>query len=397
MKRALLLLALVACETPDARLIYEIANGATHACGSTSCAQVSIPCEAVISIRILRPNDTTAPLVTICEPLPQNRNKDLCSIAAVDLGDAPLELPKETLEVQVVIWNRDDVTDPETNELDCARYEVKFDAVGGFPIAQQPTPAIGGHAFYHPGDSEIRVALGCTDLPALNQCSAETPLEVTATVENFENLGVLVSPSEGSRLLVSVGEPTLEGAATVHRLDPMDQRSLMIRVVGVVPTWQGEVDVGFVKVACLQVLEDSAQATATLTCTNKGIPPENTTINLGGVAMPKATLDQVLGALALAQFPPNGMTIGIVVDKELGVPLAGESVTMVMPGGFPSGTIRYLSADRNSVSVGTTTTASGMFVSLDAALGTAFRVQAGVEDKVGGRVQGKVTIVVLEK
>ena len=387
---AVAVLALAACQAPNARLIYEVANGTAQSCGSASCADVKIPCESVISIRILRPDDPTAPLHTICEPLRLNVNKDLCSIAAVDLADEPLELPKETLEVQVLIWNKVDATDPETGELDCGRYDIEFDAVDGFPIAHSPTPAIGGHTFYHAGDEEIRVTLGCTDLPALQRCTAETPLAVTATVESFENIGVLVSPNEGSRLAVDIGEPTVKGAATVHSLEPGETVTLDMRVVGVVPIWNADVELELVDIACVQVLENSAQATATLSCDDNRIPPTSPMLDMRAFSLPKPTLDQVLSALGLSQFPPSGITIGIVVDASLGVPIAGETVMA------PGGTIRYLSADRSSVG-GTQTTASGIFVSLDAPLGTPFSVEGGLAERAGGRVQGKVTLVVLEK
>jgi hypothetical protein len=384
-------LVLAACETPNARLIYEVANGPAQSCGSANCADVKIPCEAVISIRVLRPDDPTAPLLTICEPLPQNRNKDLCSIAAVDLGDMPIELPKETLEVQVLIWNRVDATNPDTSELDCGRHDIEFDAVDGFPIAHKPTPAIGGHTFYHPGDQEIRVTLGCTDLQALNQCSAENQLSVTSTVERFENIGVAVDPNAGSRLSVAIGEPTLKGAAAVHSLEPADTRPLDMEPIGQAAIWeQGSIDLDFVDVGCVQVLEDGAQNTATLTCDDNRFPPIMPMLDMRAFWLSKPSLDQVLAALGLAQFPPSGLTIGIVVD-DLGVPIAGETVTA-----SPSGTIRYLSADRTSVG-GSQTTASGMFVSLDAGLPTAFSVAGGIGERTGGRVQGKVTLVVLEK
>ncbi len=377
-----------ACETPMAHITYEPANAGAQSCGSSSCADVKIPCDAVISMRILSPDDPTAPYVSICEQLPVNPKKDLCAISQVDLGEETLELPKKTLEVQILIWSRDEVTNPVTGELDCGRHDVAFDAVGGFPVSQHPSPAIGGHAYYHPGDEETKVVLGCTDLFAIQACSIDTSLDVTATVENFENLGVLVSVNEGSRFNVGVGEPKLEGTDTVYSLRPEKTRSLDLTVVGVVPIWRGNVDLDFVEYACVQVLEDSAQATAAVKCTDENIPPPTNNVELRGVQFPKATLDQVLGALNLIQFPPNGLTVGIVVDS-LFNPVANQTVMA------PGGTVRYLSADRTTVS-GTMTSTSGIFVSLDAPFGTRFSVPGSTE-QVGGQIQGKVTVVVIEK
>lgn len=394
MRHALLAVLLVACEAPNVNLVYAISNDGAQACGSTNCAAVEVPCPAVISIRIIDPSDPTAPPVTICEPLPQNRNRDLCAISSVDLGEGPLVLPKKTLEVQMVIWPRSEV-ETETGDLDCAKHDVMFDAVYGFPISQTPSPAIGGHTFYHPGDEEVRVTLGCTDLDALRTCNISSDIAVTATVENIENLRVLVSIEEGGRLDVAVGEPTLKGADTVYSLLNSETRGLVMESAGFVPIWKETVDLTFNDVACVQVLEETAQTTATLTCHSDNIPPPTPTLSLRGVHVPKPTLDQILAALGLGQFPANGLTIGVVSDATTGTPLAGQVVTAQAPVGAPAPTVRYLSADRTNAN-GAATSANGIFISQDAAFGTRFSV-GGSALEVGGLVQGKVTVVVIEK
>ncbi|MDQ3334839.1 MAG: hypothetical protein M4D80_06750 [Myxococcota bacterium] len=386
--RTLFLLLLFACELPDPKLVFAISDDPAQSCGSTNCADIQVPCPSVVSIRVLRPGEPQT-ILSLCEELPQNRNKDLCALASIDLSDKPIKLPRETLEVQIVIWPRDAVeTEPDSGVFDCAKYEVKFDAVYGFPISQQPAPAIGGHTYYHPGDDEIRVTLGCTNLDAVNSCSLSTDLEVTATVESFENLGVLVSVFDGSQLTVSVGEPSLAGADTVHSLKGEDARALAMTVEGFVPIWKSSVDLTFNEVACVQVLEDSAQATTSVKCSRDNIPPMNNMLGLRGISLPKATLDQILAALPLAQFPANGMTVGIVVDS-LFNPVAGQVVSA------PGATIRYLNASRTSFN-GTSTSASGVFVSLDAEFKTRFSVP-GAPEEIGGRIQDKVTVVVIKK
>ncbi|MBS1124654.1 MAG: hypothetical protein H6Q90_6882 [Deltaproteobacteria bacterium] len=379
-------LGLAACETPNTRIAYAISDDSSQSCGSSNCADVKIPCDAVISIRILRPSDPAAPLVTICEPLPQNRNKDLCAISSVDLGDKPLELPKETLEVQMLIWPRDEVT--TDGELDCAKHEVVFDAVAGFPVSQDPAPAIGGHTYYHPGDEEIRVELGCTNLPALRTCNITSTVDITSTVESLENLGVLVSVDQGSRLSVDIGEPKLRGADTVYSLTSADTQRLTLEITDFGPVWRATLEPQFIDIACVQVLEDAAQATATVKCVDDNIPPITDALTLRAVHIPKPTLDQILAALSLAQFPANGLVIGIVVDP-LFNPLAGQVVTTT------NGTVQYLSADRTSVG-GAATSANGIFLSQNAPFGTRFSV-AGSNEEVGGQIQGKVTVVVIQK
>jgi hypothetical protein len=388
-RAALLLLALAACDTPAAKIVYEISNDSDQSCGSTKCDDIKIPCDAVVSIRILRPGDLAAPLVTICEPLPKNRNMDLCALSSIDLAAAPVELPKETLEVQMLIWPRDRI-ETETGTLDCAKYDVMFDAFGQFPISQFPSPAIGGHAYYHPGDEEVRVTLGCTDFDSLTTCDTDTTLHVTSTVQNFENINVLV---EDTDINLAVGEPVLRGALSIWSLDSQNLVPLTTtQFIGPVRYWEGTLmRTNLMTYACTQVLEDLAQATAAVQCTAEGIPPApmTTTINLPGTRLPKSSLDQILTALGLFGFPSNGMTVGIVVDAS-GNPLAGQVVSA--PG---VGTIKYLNASRTAVG-GTMTSASGVFVSLDAPFPQLFSVP-GSNEVLGGQIKEKVTVVVIQK
>lgn len=383
------MLALVACNKADPKLVYAISDDPAQSCGSTSCADVVVPCPAVISIRILRPNDDNFPVVTLCEELPQNRNKDLCSISSIELSDKPIKLPDETLEVQMVIWNRDTVT--TNGELDCAKHEVKFDAVYGFPVAQSPapSPAIGGHTYYHPGDDEIRVTLGCTNLDSLNSCTLSTALDVSASVDNFDNIGVLVSPLDGATLDVSVGEPKLDGASTVYELRNSDTELLDMSVVGFVTIWRGMLGFPLNDVACVQVDEDTAEATASVRCRDDNVPPSSNMLELRGTWLKKATLDKILGSLGLAQFPANGLTVGIVVDSVFN-PVAGAFVSA------PSATVRYPSMNFSTSSTTSGTSPTGIFVSQDAKFDTKFTVPGSAEE-VGGLIQGKVTIVVIQK
>ena len=73
MRAVILLFVLSACDMPDPQLTYAISDDPAQSCGTTNCAEVIVPCDAVISIRIFRPGDEAAPIVTVCEPLPQNR------------------------------------------------------------------------------------------------------------------------------------------------------------------------------------------------------------------------------------------------------------------------------------------------------------------------------------
>jgi hypothetical protein len=210
---------------------------------------------------------------------------------------------------------------------------------------------------------------------------------VTSTVQSFENIGFFLPDMN---LNVAVGEPALRGAATVWSLESQDLVPLTA-TAGPVTIWEGTAQRdNLVERACTQVLEDTAQATATVQCTDDGIPPDNeVTINLPGTLLPKASLDQILTALGLLAFPENGMTIGIVVDGA-GNPIQG--LTVSAPG---VGTIKYLNEFRTGFG-GTVTSKSGVFVSTDAEFPTKFSVP-GSPEYVGGQLKEKVTIVVIVK
>jgi hypothetical protein len=191
--------------------------------------------------------------------------------------------------------------------------------------------------------------------------------------------------------MVSVGEPSLEGLDTVHSLKGEDARALALDVEGFVSIWRSNVDLSFNDVACIQTLEDGAQATTSVKCTDDNVPPTGNTLDLRGVYLPKATLDQVLAAASLAQFPADGLTVGMVVDS-LFNPVANQVIQQT---GAGAGTTRYLNATRTAFT-GTSTSTSGIFISQDAEFGTKFSAGTSVED-VGGRIQGKVTVVVIKK
>ena len=92
--------------------------------------------------------------------------------------------------------------------------------------------------------------------------------------------------------------------------------------------------------------------------------------------------------------------IGVVLDK-FGAPVPNMTV---VPTGTTPGTVQALSADRQSTCMmcptctTCATSTNGVFVSTDAAFGTTYTVQNGMDTAtgVGGLVSGKVTIVVLQ-
>ncbi|HET9992359.1 MAG TPA: hypothetical protein VFQ65_27695, partial [Kofleriaceae bacterium] len=249
----------------------------------------------------------------------------------------------------------------------------------------EPSPAVGGIAFYHPGDPETVVELGCADLTLLNDpvCTGATT-QITAAVTDFDTL-VSVPPSLAPHLTVSVGEPrsSIIGTMVHNTLEMMDLTQLTYDQSGSTPSWQGLLP-GQLAISCIQVDEDVAARTDSVRCS----PPAN---DLVGTRLAKATLDEILAALGLTGFPDNGLVVGIVLDDQ-GNPASGLQVAA-------SGlaTVKYLSADRHSVG-GAATSTGGIFLSQDATFGTTFSaMQAGQQvQAVGGLIDGKVTIVVLQ-
>ncbi len=386
MKRVALCGLLLGCSTPTPTLHIALAGPPTQACPSTDCAMVPMTCASVLSLRILDPDAPNTLLIDQCAPVELDGKRDVCELARINLDST--KLPVKTLDVQMAVYPTMVLpTDPMTGAPQCPA-TIKYDTVWGFPVSQNPTPALGGHAFYHPGDSDVVVTLGCTDLSSINDasCAAPLPLMINATVDDFETLGTSVAPNVADRLLVYVGEP--HPGSSVFELNPNDATALDRTVIQPLPAWAKDVDATFKQAVCLEVLEDGAQSTATLRCRPATAA---TRYDLAGVRLAKATLSEILGTLQMAAFPDEGLTIGIVVDQ-LGSPVANYMVRA------SNGTVQYLSADRKSVIAGNSTSTSGIWVSRDAQFGTKFTTGLGaaMATGIGGLVAGKVTVVVLQ-
>ena len=387
MKHAVLILGLAACNTPTPRLSLVFAGPPSQACPATDCADIPMPCRTVMSIRISDPASTTSAYLAECVEVPVNHDQDMCAISTVDL--APTAIPVRDLEVQVALYPLSMIQpDPKNPVLMCPA-RVAYNVATGFPVEQAPTPALGGNAFYHPGDETVVVTLGCTDLAAIAaSCAVPDRVKVDATVLDFDTRFTVMggSPSLADRLRVSVGEPQERDNATV--LDTADTRLLARSSPGPIPRWSSETDLLFHQYACLEVLENAGQSTATLRCQAKSTAPA---FALTGAWMAKDRLDELLGALRLPELPDQGLTVGVVVDGT-GAPLGGQVVSP------KQGTVEYLSLDGTSFVAGGATTAAGIFVSRDAPFGTEFTTAGPGPlsvSGIGGRVSGRVTLVIL--
>ena len=393
--RALALWAcvLVACEPPQPALELELSPGPAQECPSTDCSEIAMSCRMFMSVRILDPDDPMAPFHSECLPIPMTIAGTLCTIGGLELQ--PHSLPYRDLEVQVAIYPEEAVLPPDsTNAFYQCPTGTTYDAANGFPISvpEQVTPALGGRGYYRPGDDTIRITLGCSDVEELDRCTGIAAVSVNATVDDFDT-HLSVSSTEARSLDVRVGQPSPQGGMIV--LDANDQ-TVLERPSASATSWSGTVNELFTTHACLTVRDDTPQSTTSVTCRRARVT--DTLIELNGanagIRLKKESLDQILAALSLPTFPSTGLTIGVVVDG--GVPVANQVVTA------SEGTIEYLSADRSMVG-GTMTSPGangGVFVSRDAPFNATFSTSRAVPPatatKIGGRIQNKVTIVILD-
>jgi hypothetical protein len=379
----------VGCNTPVPSLHIVPAGPPTQACPSTECANVMLRCPSIMSIRIFDPKQPTKALLSQCSTVPTDTHNDLCAVAQVDLIDTPL--PVRELDVQIALFPQSRAIVDPNNVANMLCPDVQFGAASGFPIEQSPSPALGGRTLYHPGDSVVTVALGCTDLDAINaSCIDQAAVDVTATVRDFPNE---VSVASGQvELRVAVAEPQSSGGSYMiggsdsHMLTPQPDTGLA--------TWNSTVSARFTRYVCADVLESNlSEATGTVRC----VPAVGArTLELVGSWLRRPQLVDYLSSLGASMVPINGLTLGVVLDPALN-PVAGATVRTSVVGGM-AGTVRYLTKAGFSATASSTSD-TGIFVSTDAAFGTEFTAHAaGLTDAigVGGLVSGRVTIVVLQ-
>lgn len=401
MRTALTLLVLAACgDPPPLSIKFKLTTGPDQQCMASnmqpaqSCSDVALPCPSHLGIRIVSPSDPTRAFVSMCEPI--TGRPDLCSIAGINLPDG-IKVQEQTLEVEVTVYPDSELVPLGGN---CPT-DPKFDAKG-LPVSAagigEPTPAVGGSAYYHPGDSETIVALGCTDQAALAACIADDAIAVNATVNDFD-LGFSVSTGDAAQLELFVGEPH---ASPEHPsefiLSPSATRPLALSAPQQ-PGWTATLSMAdqlaldLIDSVCVEVLDFSTVIRPTLAC--KGYTPGDRTLGFTGVRIAGPTLDQILKAAGFADIPMNGIVIGVVIDSNLR-PVSGVKVTL--SNATNAGSVAYLSADRTKTIIGGPTTSNGIFISTDAPYGSVFSTTSMLQmvSGFGGIVDGKVTVVVLQ-
>lgn len=381
MTRALLVLAIAACGTPTPQITLKLAKPPSQACPA-DCAKVPLPCDAVMSIRIAERDDPSKRYLDQCIPVPPDVNNDVCSLNMIDLESA--EIPVRDLVVQIAVFPRAVLDSDDQGDPVCP--DIQYSSATGLPIEQAMAPALGGQTYYHPGDSQVEVTLGCTDLSAMragDSCRSPAAGTLSATVDDFDTRVPVTGGPLGvaDHLYVSIGEPHLFDGGYV--LNPRDAVLLHLDDEQI-PRWSAAADQKFTGYACVEVLEDTPQTIAALRCS----PAVDPLPELTGIRISRDRLQNILKSLLLPAFPDEGLTIGIVVDAAAN----GAANYTVKPS---TGSVVYMS-DAGVVG-GTTTSDSGIFVSRDAPFGTVFSAVGASPTipAVGGLVAGKVTIVIL--
>jgi hypothetical protein len=378
----------VACGTdPPITLRYKLTQGAAQKCPAT-CTGVTVKCDSVLSIRVVDPKDPNDPknlFGSTCQRLHDLRS--LCDIRGVQLPEG-LRVPLRRLAVQVALYNADDIPVSADGDLICPT-DQPFDA-NHFAAPGPYQPAVAGMGYYSPGDSETTIELGCADLPVVNTptCRGDDQVHITASVDDFDT-GVYLSEGQANMVSLAVGEPTSrinpETQATEFVM-PMPTTSRIHRAGNLFPAaWAADVSLRFKAAACLEVLEDTSQATKALSC--KQVAPDDRSIDLRGLRLARGTLNQVLATMGKVGFPPEGLVIGRVVNAQ-GSPAENVVVT-------PSrGSVQYLGPDGDKLT-GSATSKNGVFVSRDVPFNTSW-VAPGTSGAYGGLVTDRITVIILQ-
>ena len=412
--KALALIALVGCGVPALQLDFHIDNASDQSCHTDNCEDISISCGAIESIRIFDPAHPSAPYLSQCQVIPQTKTKSLCSIVQNKL-DQSFELPVQTLAVEVVVYPASAIPKDADGNLICPTEAegLEFDLVTGMPkgtIAMKDPinpamtlpafhPSIGGRAFWHPGDDDVLVTLGCNDVAQLSSCQMNQEVNTKVHVLDFDN-NISVSKPAGEEIVVGIGEPTnVPGGTDVQfELKPGNTTQLD-RSDDAIPLWTADLTQVFDDPYCVEVIDQGqVQITPTLTC----FPTIGaTSITADAYRMSNDKLMKILVGFygpTLANVPADGLTIGVVYRDN--TPAAGKVVHAETPNQMPA-TLHYLDADYVDRGA-TATSAVGIFIAEtkdNVPFGTTFSTTSDTSMKtvtaIGGNVQHKITLVVL--
>jgi hypothetical protein len=386
-----LLAAAPACtETPDPQAAFRIKlaidTSAGSFCGSANPSDYGMSCGAQLAIRV-DDLELRAPAVNECESVPASE-----SIRGFENINPKTfyNIPPHRVRISVAAWR------PRVLPGDLCPAEDIFDERGVPRVDFQPQPAFGGAVFFDVGEGgeEVVVPLSCPDALQLDteECRGAETTRVQAEVADLETV-LPITDGQAEGLDVGVAPPRqIPGLPISEYVIDSEATIELEREPGPEPTFAAEVEVELEGTVCTVVFDPApAESTASALCRDVGDVDEP--IDLPGVLVAKETLDPILTALGLADFPRKGLLIGRVVDHT-DTPLAGVSLTP----GADGATVQYI--DGSEIG-GTETSDSGYFVSTDAPFGTlwtAVHNQDGRREEGeprAGLVRDKVSVVIV--
>ena len=361
-------------------------------CHSESCADYGMRCGATLGIRILDVADDGRIVADACIPVPPAST--LCGMGDVT-GPTFFNIPAHRLRIEAAAWRPEVLESNPDLAGDCPD-DPLFD-VRGVPLDTfQPRPAFAGAAYFDAG-SDVDVAmvpLSCTDIEQLDleECGLvdTTPIQVTA--DDIET-ALDITDEQAASLTVGLGEPRAvpDGdGGMLYVIESQDTIPLEPVTDTPIPTFAGTTD-DVPATACSVLLELIPQSVASVTC--RQLDAEGDEIDVRGVLVTVDTLDQILSAMSVEAFPPQGLVVGRVVDHT-GAPLANVKV---MPS---SGEVDYLSADRSTL-IGNDTSVNGLFIARDVPFGASWTAVHNVDGRReegevrAGLVQDKVTALLI--
>ncbi len=386
------------CSDPDQfglRLTWS--SGPTQACpvgatGLTTCAAIPMSCGARARLRIVDAADDTRVYFTGCYDVPPGA--DVCGLRELPIP-AGIEIPNEMVRIQLMVWSKDELANADLPDgTDCPA-TGRFDALG-YPQPnadlQALVPAIGREIYFPVGQREqATLELGCADVGQLDTptCRARS-IEVDATVA-VPGSWRLLRPDEAGDLQVSFGATVERGGDT---LLPAGQLTRLALVPGPDPHWQAEVPGPIEGVRCLQVFEVAPGAIPVASCATVAIEPSGTLPVAGywpDTVLIARVVTLVEAATGVEGFPPGGLVLGFVIDRS-NQPVVGATVAPTIGTvSYPNLTLDGWQADATS--------ASGIFVSTDALIGSRWPTTAPglVDDGTarGGGIANHVTVVVV--
>ena len=399
MRRAALFIALAAaaCEKSPEDLgpfsiSFEFDQREGSRCTSDKCADYGMTCGATLGIRILDVADDGRIVADACIPVPPAAT--LCGMGNVT-GPTFFNIPAHRLRIEAAAW-RPEVLESDPDLAGECPDDALFD-VRGVPLDTfLPRPAFAGAAYFDAG-SDVDVAmvpLSCTDAAQLDleECGLidTTPIEVTA--DDIET-ALDITDEQAASLTVGLAEPRAvpDGdGGTVYVIDAQDTIPLEPVTDTPIPTFAGTTD-SVPDTACSILLELIPQSVASVTC--RRLDTDLDEIDVRGVLVTVDTLDQILAAMSLEAFPPEGLVVGRVVDHT-GAPLADVKV---MPS---AGDVDYLSADRSTL-FGNDTSVNGFFIARVVPFGATWTAIHNVDGRReegeirAGLVQDKVTAILV--